>query len=56
MIYLMPAWELASRNKLVNDLILVAQNRKNPVQVFLETVLNDHAKRFVYASLNYYYR
>ena len=51
--YVMLTWELASYYKLGNDLSLMLQGRKNPVQVFIESGINVYAKRFAYNSLNY---
>lgn len=50
---LMLTWELASYYKLGNDLSLILQGCKNPLQVFIESGINDYAKRFAYNSLNY---
>lgn len=50
---LMLAWEFVSYYKLGNDLSLILQGRKNPLQVFIESDINDYAKRFAYNSLNY---
>lgn len=50
---LMLTWEFVSYYKLGNDLSLILQGRKNPLQVFIESGINDYAKRFAYNSLNY---
>lgn len=50
---LMLAWEFASYYKLGSDLVLMQQGRKNPAQVFIETGVNEYAKRIAYNSLNY---
>lgn len=54
--YVMLAWELASYYKLGNDLALIQQRRKNPMQVFIESSINEYAKRYAYNSLNNNYR
>lgn len=54
--YVMLAWELASYYILGNDLALIQQNRKNPIQVFIESSINEYAKRYAYSSLNNSYR
>lgn len=54
--YVMLAWKLASYYKFGNDLVLIQQNRKNPIQVFIESSINEYAKTYAYNSLNNNYR
>lgn len=53
MFLFMFAWKIASYYKLGNVLALLQQGRKNPIQVFIESGINDYAKRLAYNSLNY---
>lgn len=52
----MLAWELVSYYRLGNDLSLIQQRSKNPIQVFIESSINEYAKRYAYNSLNNNYR
>ena len=53
MYYLMYAWSIASNYKLGNDLVLISQRCKNPIQVLLEHKVNDYAQRAFYNSFIY---
>ena len=44
-------WEVVSYYKLGNDLFLMKQGNKNPIQAFIEVGVNEYAKKSVYSLL-----